>query len=552
MLRMKLSLYVCVLCGSVLLSGKSNEVYAWLDVPEGWTTEQTKLLVTNKLNTEEKELVIETSEWKAVMSLFYNGGIYKMFDKVHDPNEQDNLVTDNGYSQGGIFDYDVYLQGDQEFMTTLGRNDNTSEASLELLENTPFRVRVRQKCHPRLNNGNGPPEDKFPELGMVESVTEWTFYPTGRVNIKFDAVIPKDWNETIAKGPGGTGKGVNANGNTVTSANGTDFLHPWITQGDMIESAAGGWGPVEIAERIDKNTLRLESEVPSGENLDYVIKRTNILDETFSIHADGDTGNAPRKSYWQGGSDGDPLYDNGTDGDFFRNRRPPVENDYVYVHWTRSPREFGSMLVFFEPFSGASYAVFNDLTYGNLSYTQVARRGWRRFVEHHRHFMAQLGTENGKVLTRIKSVADSLPYADDYKHPYAQARIGTLQTGEEISSYGFNPTTGAYHISADANKTAAIAFDTKRGGTVESPLAYFQPAIMVTNLDVEDENLLVELSQDNGQTFEELPDSWFNITKAHESEQLSGNRLSQLLCQIPASVTGEKAWVLRLSEKSQR
>ena len=549
MLRMKRGLYIFVLCGSILIFGKANRVYAWLDVPEGWTPTETKLLVTNKFDTEEKELVIETSEWKVVMSLFYNGGIYKMFDKVHDPGQQDNLVTDNGYSQGGIFDYDVYLQGDQEFMTTLGRNDNPSEASLEILENTPARVRVRQKCHPRLNNGNGPPEDKFLELGMVETVTDWTFYPTGRVNIKFDAVVPKDWDETVAKGPGGTGKGVNATGNTITSANGTNFFHPWVTQGDMIESAAGGWGPVQIAERIDENTMRLESQVPSGENLDYVIKRTNILDETFSIHADGDTGNAPRKSFWQGGSNGDPLYDNGTDGDFFRNRRPPVENDYVYAHWTRSPREFGSMLVFFEPFTGASYAVFNDLTYKNLSYTQVARRGWRRFAEHHRHFMAQLGTENGKVLPRVKSVADSLPYADDYKHPYAQARIGTLQTGEEISSYGFNPTTGAYQIIADADKTAAIAFDTKRGETVESPLAYFQPAIIVSNLDVDDENLLVELSQDNGSRFEKLPDSWFNITKAHESEQLSGKRLVQLLCPVPASASGERAWVVRVSKK---
>jgi hypothetical protein len=547
MLKNKYISYLFKVLVNVFLFSLATPVFALLDIPEGWTPNEAKLIVTDNLNKEEKELIIETSEWKVVMSLYYNGGIYKMYDKVHDPNQQDNLVTDNGYSQGGIFDYDVYLQGDQEHMTTLGRNDNPSQASLEILENTPVRVRVRQKCHPRLNNGRGPSEDKFLELGMVETVTDWTFYPTGRVNIKFDAVVPKDWNEIIAQGPGGSGKGVNFKGNIVTSANGTDFLHPWITQGDMIESKAGGWGPVQVTERVDKDTLRLESEVASGQNLDYIIKRTNILDETFSIHADGDTGEAPRKSLWQGGSDGDPLHDNGTDGDFFRNRTPPVANDYVYAHWTRSPREFGSLLVFNERFTGASYAVFNDLTYGNLSYTQVARRGWRRFQEHHRHFMAQLGTEHGKALPRIKSIADSLPYANDYKHPYTNAVIGKLQTGDDISSYGFNPVTGAYQISADNGKTVAISFDAKRGETVESPLAYYQPVILVSDLDIGN-NLLVELSQDKGKTFEELPKSWYNITT---SEKLggSGKCLLQLLCPIPSSATGEKSWILRISEK---
>ena len=529
---------------------KTASIQGTLTIPEGWRPIETKLAVTDKLKTEEKELIIDTDEWKVVMSLFYNGGIYKMFDKVHDPNMQDNLVMEPEYSQGGIFDYDVYLQGDQEFMTTLGRNSDPCRATLEILENTPVRLRVRQKCHPRLNNGDGPPEDIFLELDKVETTTEWTFYPTGRINIKFDAVTDEDWNKIISQGPGGTGKGINSKGNTITSANGTDFLHPWITQGDMIESTSGGWGPVQVAERIDKDTLILETEVASGTNLDFIIRRTNILDETFSIHADGDMGPTPHTSYWQGGSNGDILYDNGTDGDFFRNGTPPVEDDYVYALWTRLPRGFGSLLAFFEPFTGASYAVFNDLTW-NVSYTQVARRGWRRFEEHHRHFMAQMGTENGKILPRIKSVADSLPFADDYRHPYAEARIGTLLTGDGISAYGYHVSTGAYHIKADQNKTAAIAFDTSRGGTVESPLAYFQPAILVSDFDIIDDNLLVELSQDNGNTYEELPNAWYNITTFDKSSQLgtTSRRLIQLFCPIPSIATAENAWILRLSEK---
>ena len=520
-------------------------------MPEGWTPTETKLLVTDKLATKDKEIIIETDEWKVIMSLFYNGGIYRMFDKVHDPNMEDNLVTGPGYSQGGIFDYDVYLQGDQEFMTTLGRNSDPCRATLEILENTPVRFRVRQKCHPRLNNGDGPPEDIFLELDKVKATTEWTFYPTGRVNIKFDAVTDENWNKIISQGPGGTGKGINAEGNTITSANGTDFLHPWITRGDMIESVSGKWGPLQISERIGKNTLRLETEVDSGTNLDFIIRRTNILDETFSIHADGDSDPAPRTSYWQGGSDGDTLYNNGTDGDFFRNRTPPVGNDYVYALWTRPPRGFGSLLAFYEPFTGASYAVFNDLSWDDLSYTQVAQRGWRRFEEHHRHFMAQIGTENGKILPKIKSVADSLPFADDYRHPYAEARAGTLPAGDGISAHGYHVSTGAYHIKADQNKTASIAFDTSRGRTAESPLAYFQPAILVSGLDVSDDNLLVELSQDNGNTFEELPNSWYNMTTAADSEQLGANdlRLLQLLCPIPAMATAENAWILRIRDK---
>jgi hypothetical protein len=534
------------LCAGWLLISVAT-IQAAMKIPDGWPPAQASLVVTNDLNSPQKELIVETAEWKLIFSLFYNGGIYRLFDKVYDPNQQDNLVTGPWYCQGGIFDYDVYLLGDQEFMTTVGRNNEVSGASLEILENTPVRLRLRQKCHPRLNNGDGPPGNPFVELDMVEATTDWTFYATGRVYIKFDAVVASDWNGICSQGPGGAGNGISVSGTTVTAVNGTDFLVPWVTHGDTIESSIGGWGPVQINARTDRYTLQLASSVPSGTNLDFTIRRNNILDETFSIHADGDPEPEPHTSYWQGGSNGDPLYDNGTYGDMFRNPTPPVQDDYVYAHWTRPPRGYSSLLTFNETFTGATYAVFNDQSYGDLSYTQVARRGWRPFQEHHRRFMAQMGTVGAQVLPNIKSVADALPYADDYKHPYAQARIGTLLAGDGISIYGFHVPTGAYHIAADTNNTAAIAFDTARGGSVPSPLTYYQPTVLVSDFNCPDNRLSVELSQDNGSTFEKLPLSWYNVTCKADSSQLGApnRRLLQLLCPIPAEAAGSNTWVLR-------
>ncbi|MDD5455004.1 MAG: hypothetical protein PHW62_05875 [Candidatus Ratteibacteria bacterium] len=505
-----------------------------------------ELIIRDNLATEDKELIIETTEWKVVFSLFYNGGIYQMFDKVYDPKMQDNLLTGPWYSQGGIFDYDVYLWGDQEFMTTVGRNNNPGRASLEILENTPVRLRVRQKCYPRLNNADGPRNDRFIESDMVHTTTEWTFYPTGRINIKFDAVVPEKRDEIRSQGPGGEGKGINVEGNRVTAVNGTNFVDPWVTHGDSIESSKGGWGPIGIDDRIDEDTLILSSEVEFGTNLDFIIRRTNILDETFSIHADGDDRDSPYISYWQGGSNGDILFENMRASDLFRDRTPPVEDDYVLAHWTRSPRQFGSLLAFYELFRGANYSVFNDTGYKNLSYTQVARRGWRMFREHHRYFMAHLGTEKGKILPRIKSVADALPYADDYRNPYAEARVGKLQEGAGFHR-GYNLESGAYHVEANENKIAEIVFDTMRGVSVESAIAYYEPAIFVSGLKAEDKKLVVELSKNNGATFEKLPGSLYNITSKAESYQLGADdkRLVQLLFTIPAYATGEKKWVIR-------
>jgi hypothetical protein len=539
--------------GMLLLFGCVSPVSAVLDVPEGWTPAPARLVVTDRLATDGKELVVETDQWKVIFSLFYNGGIYRLFDKVHDPQQRDSLVTGPVYCQGGIF---VYLRGEQEHMTTVGPNREPKHASLEIMESSPARLRLRQICRPRLN-GQGPPDDPFPELDMVITTTDWTFYPNGRVNIKFDAVRNPDWDGVVGRGPGGRGPGINAAGTLLTATNGASFLAPWVTQGDMVESPSGKWGPLEVAQRLNANTLRLQTNVPSGSNLDYVIRRPNIMDETFSIHADGIRGAAPRRSTWQGGSNGDPLFHNvvtkvagAYEGDLFRSGTPPLANDYVLAHWTRSPRGFGSLLAFWQPLEGASYAVFNDQTWEDLSYTQVARRGWRRFQEHHRYFMAQLGTEGARVLPRVKSVADALPFADDYRHPYAEALIGRLREDNGSSECGFNLATGAYEIAANESGTAQIAFDTARGGSVKEPLAYWQPAVVVANLPPGAERIRVELSQDNGAIFHPLPESWFNLARDAVPARMNGRpqeTLLQLLCPVPASATGPSRWVLRIS-----
>ncbi len=534
----------------ILLLNLLNPVWGAIDIPGERTPVKTELIVTDKLNSSEKELTVETDEWKVCFSLFYNGGIYRLFDKVHDPAQTDNLVTGPDYCQGGIFDYDIYLLGSQEFMTTIGKNNSVGRATLEILENTPVRLRLRQFCHPRLNNGDGPPTDQFIEFDMVEATTEWTIYPTGRVNIKFDTEVADDWDGIVSKGPGDGDKSINTSGTTITAANGTNFLNPWITRGDTIESTSGGWGPIQITDRASQTTITVETSVGSASNLDFIIRRPYVTEETISIHADGDTG-PESTSYWQGGSNGDTVYDNGGYGDKFRNSSPPVVKDYCYAHWTRPPRGHGSMLAFNEDYTNADFAVFNDQSWDDISYTQVGR--YERFVyqEHHRHFMAHLGTENGKVLPRIKSVADALPLADDYKNPYAVAHTGILLSGDGISTCGFHVPTGAYHIAADNNKTAAILFDAGRGGTFESPLAYMQPAVLVFGIDIADDKLLVDLSKDTGGTFEELPQSWYNITTRAQSSELGAadRRLLQLFCTIPATATGEHAWVLRLRER---
>ncbi|MBN2351107.1 MAG: hypothetical protein JXD23_00955 [Spirochaetales bacterium] len=508
------------------------------------------LTLTDNLASSTKNLIIDTPDWRVGFSLYYNGGVYQIFDKVTDPDMKDNLVSGPTYSHGGIFDYDVYLTGGQEFMTTLGKNANRGRESLRVLENTPVRVRLLQSGRPRLNNGDGPTGDPFHESDMVETSTEWTFYPTGRVYIQFDADFAPGWTGLVSQGPGGEGKGISVDGFAIKAVNGADFFFPWVTAGDTIESASGGWGPYEINRRADKYTLRLLKKPPKGENLDFIIRRPWITNETFSIHADGGTGGPNRRRMWDGGSDGDPVFGTGKRTEETRKGQTPVGNDYVYAHWTLDPRGFGSALVFNEPYPEANFAVINDFDYGDISYTQVGCGGTRPFKPHHRHFLAQLGVENGAGTPRIKGIPDALPFAEDYRHPYATARVGVLKTGKGVSAYGFDVATGAYQITAK-KKAAAIVFDASRGGTVKKPLPYKAPAVLVFGLDAPDNRIAVELSRNNGKSWKPVPASDYNLTTRAQAAQLGGKdrRLIQLLVNVPADAAGAKAWVLRLRAK---
>ncbi len=51
------------------------------------------LKVTDMLDTDDMEIAVETEEWKIVFSLLYNGGIYKLYDRVFDPEMKDNLAS---------------------------------------------------------------------------------------------------------------------------------------------------------------------------------------------------------------------------------------------------------------------------------------------------------------------------------------------------------------------------------------------------------------------------------------------------------------------------
>jgi len=82
-----------VLAVAALIFGLVLPVQGALDIPDGWTPAEATLTITDNLAAAEKELVVESEEWKVIFSLFYNGGIYRMFDKVYDPGLTDNLVT---------------------------------------------------------------------------------------------------------------------------------------------------------------------------------------------------------------------------------------------------------------------------------------------------------------------------------------------------------------------------------------------------------------------------------------------------------------------------
>ena len=519
-------------------------------------------------------IAVSTPEWTLVFSDEFNGGIYQWFDKVSDPAQTDNLATASGggnYSQGTVFDYDVYLGTNIfnpiEFSTAIGRNPSPGALDLSILERSPARVRIRQKNQPRLNNGTGPPGDPFPEIGFVETTTIWTIYPTGKIYIAFDAIANPTFS-SVDSGPGGAGKGISTPGccgfeQWVSATNGTDFAVSGVWSGDTIESATGGWGPIRVAARYSPTQLILDAPVPPGTNRSFVVRRSMIVSETISIHADGDPTIVnqcadPAVSHWEGGSNGVPLWtapDGSACQSLLRSGGSPIDDDFVLAHWTRS-RGAGSLLAFFEPWTGRNFGAFNDLGFTDISYTQLGKFGYRPFAPHHRHFLAQLGTLGGAVLPGIKSVADALPFADDYRTPFAEARIGTL--GSAIAPYGFDPGSGAYELHATGNR-AAIAFDGLGGGRTTSTcgascpqaVEYRTPAVLLAEFDVDPNDIngiAVELSTDNGASFAPLAPSLHNLTSfADEASVGVHRRLFQYLGTIPETATGGAAWVFRFT-----
>jgi len=518
-------------------------------------------------------ITVTTDAWKLVFDRAFNGGPSQWYDHGFDPGELDNLATSQGgnYSNGVLFDYDVYLGtygGNAiEHMTTQGRNADPGALELMLIESSPARVRIRQHGHPRLNNGGGPPGDPFRELALITFTTLWTIYPTGKVHIDFQTEVNPE-GMVVDSGPGGAGKSISSSGTTITATGGTNFLNSGVWAGDTIESAAGAWGPVLVLARNSPSQLTIDQSVPSGSNLSFVVRRTDIVMETISIHADGDASHVnqcsgPAQPTWHGGSNGDPLW---TVPDFsacrglMRNQGggyPPLANDTLLVHWARQ-RYAGSLLAFFEPWVGIGFGSFNDEGFTDISYTQLGRFGRRPAEAHHRHFLAQLGSAYSASVPTVRSVANAQPFADDYQRPFAEALVGSLAAGPEIASYGFDLSTGAYRITSSACTPAAtcrqavIRFDSSAG--IRSETDYRSPAIELNGFDLPlpagDADVRVELSHDAGASFVPLDPSEFNLTDAtHETQLGSGNRLFQLLATIAGS--GATAHALRFKATSQ-
>src|SRR5262249_46313836 len=146
-------------------------------------------------------------------------------------------------------------------------------------------------------------------------------------------------------------------------------------------------------------------------------------------------------------------------------------------------------------------------------------------------FLAQLGTVGSAVLPTIKSVADALPFADDFRAPYAEARIGTLASGPDVAAYGFDSASGAYEVRAAGNR-AAVAFDTLGGGRSTSTCggacpvaaAYAAPAVLLTGFTTGSDDVLVEQSTDGGDLFAPLAPSLYNLTSFTDEAALGPHR----------------------------
>src|SRR5262249_14654054 len=227
---------------------------------------------------------------------------------------------------------------------------------------------------------------------------------------------------------------------------------------------------------------------------------------------------------------------------------------YVLAHWTLN-RAAGTLLTLFEPWTGVNFGAFNDLAFTDISYTQLGKAGYRPFAPHHRHLMAQLGTVGSAVLPVIKSVADALRFADDFRAPYAEARVGTFPSSAGLAADGFDPATGAYLLRADAGR-AEIALDSLGGGRTTSTcggacpqgLAYQTPAVLLTSFKADSNVVRVERSTDGGASFDTLDPGAYNLTSfADEASLGRATRLFQYLASVPASATGTAAFVFRFT-----
>ena len=141
-------------------------------------------------------------------------------------------------------------------------------------------------------------------------------------------------------------------------------------------------------------------------------------------------------------------------------------------------------------------------------------------------------------------MSDALPYALDYRSPYAEALVGVLLSGPLLVN-GFNLETGSYEILAAANQ-AVIRFDASGGG--RAALAYKSPVVVVGGLSGAPENLLVEISTNAGHDFTPLGSEFSNLTSPADEASLGvGRRLFQYLGDIPGTATGSSAVAFRFT-----
>lgn len=533
--------------------------------PAAGTSVHAPLTVTDAIGSN-GTVTVQTPLWRLDFDELYNGGIHQWFDLAADPGMTDSLagaLAAGGtfpYSQGALFGYQAYLHGapSMEFMTTMGVNADPGTLDLSVLEDSPARVRIRQRGMPRLNNGQGPLADVFPEIGFITATTTWTIYPTGGVFIDFTTEVDEA-GVTIASGPGGGGHGVDAPGccgneNRLFATGGADFREAGVLPGHTVESVSGAWGPIRIYDRPSPTELVLESPVPAGTGLDYLVRAREIVGETISIHGDGDVNSMCTIRPWQAGSNDKPLWEDSPVPQFV----PNLSDQYVLAQWAMEGRSAGSLLSFFElPWPDANLAAFDSCVYEDISYTQVGRFGPPAVpTERHLHLLAQMGSvATACGLPAIRDVAAAIPIALDHRTPDAAALVGTLDAGPGIVG-GFDPATGAYGVTAAAVAPAVcgagappcyevvVRFDAQggaRGGT-----AYHTPAIMLNGFPVADEHVSIEISTDGGGTFAPLPWRRFNLSAESDAAVFgSGRRLFQYLADVPASASGAAAVAFR-------